>query len=101
VILKSNSGPTGHTPLGAIDLSQTFFIVSVPVVGGVAPSPGVVDRCTSMFGFAFWTVVGVDACPEPPCCEIVPPQLPLLIILSLVLELDTGLDMNYQQTLLE
>ena len=25
-----------------------------------------------------------------PCCEIVPPQLPLLIILSLVLELDTG-----------
>jgi hypothetical protein len=44
-----------------------------------------------LWGFAFWTVVGVEACPDFPCCEIVPPpQLPLLIILSLVLELDTG-----------
>ena len=52
------------------------------------PSP--VALCTSIVGFAFWTVVGVHVCPDLPCCEIVPPQLPLLIILSLVLELDTG-----------
>ena len=56
------------------------------------PPPGGVPvaLCTSIVGFAFWTVVGVDVCPDLPCCEIVPPQLPLLIILSLVLELDTG-----------
>jgi hypothetical protein len=41
-------------------------------------------------GFAFWTVVGVDACPDFPCCEIVSPQLPLLIKLSLILESDVG-----------
>jgi hypothetical protein len=50
----------------------------------------VVARCTSMLGFADWTVVGFEDCPDPPCCDRVPPQLPLLIILSLVLELDTG-----------
>jgi len=57
------------------------------------PPPGCVPvpLCTSIVGFAFWTVVGVDACPDLPCSEIVPPQLPLLIILSLVLEFDTGL----------
>ena len=43
-----------------------------------------------MVGFAFWTVVGVDACPDFPCCETVLPQLPLLIMLSLALKLDTG-----------
>ena len=37
-----------------------------------------VDRWTSMLGLAFWTVVGVDACPDCPCCKTVPPQLPLL-----------------------
>jgi hypothetical protein len=57
-----------------------------PVIGGCV----VVDRCTSTAGFAFWTVVGVEACPDFPCCDTVPPQLPLLIILSFVLELDTG-----------
>lgn len=55
------------------------------------PLDGVpVALCTSIVGFAFWTVVGVDACPDFPYCDTVPPQLPLLIILSLVLELDTG-----------
>lgn len=51
----------------------------------------VVDcRCTSIVGLAFCTVVGVDACPDLPCCEIVPPQLPLLIytiIVSISLEI--------------
>jgi len=65
---------------------------TVPVVG-VSPRPGagvVVDRCTSIFGFAFWTVVGFEVCPDLPCCDTVPPQFPLLIMLSLVFELDTG-----------
>jgi len=46
------------------------------------------DRWTSMLGLAFWTVVGVDACPDCPCCKTVPPQLPLLIMLPLILESD-------------
>jgi hypothetical protein len=40
-----------------------------------------------MLGFAFWTFVGVDTCPDFPYCETVSQQLPLLIILLLVLEL--------------
>jgi hypothetical protein len=65
--------------------------VPVPVPVSVSvPVPVPVRLCNSIVGFAFWTVVGVDACPDLPCCDIVPPQLPLLIVLSLVLELDTG-----------
>jgi hypothetical protein len=43
-----------------------------------------------MLGLAFWTVVGVDTCPDCPCCKTVPPQLPLLIMLPLILESDVG-----------
>ena len=58
----------------------THFSCDVPVIGGCV----LVDRCTSIVGFAFWTVIGVEACPDLPCWDTVPPQLPLLIILSLV-----------------
>jgi hypothetical protein len=44
-----------------------MFLVSrdVPVIGGYIE----VDRCTSTVRFAFWTVVGVDAWPDFPCCD--------------------------------
>jgi hypothetical protein len=64
-------------------LRRSKHAVQFPLV--VVNGGCVVDcRCTSIVGLAFCTVVGVDACPDLPCCEIVPPQLPLLIILSLV-----------------
>ncbi|HEY7573230.1 MAG TPA: hypothetical protein VH796_17865 [Nitrososphaeraceae archaeon] len=46
--------------------------------------------CTSIVGFAFWIVVRVDACPDLPGCEIMPPQSPLLIKVMLALEFDIG-----------
>ena len=61
----------------------------------------IVDCCTWTVGFCILDSSGVLMLVRIFLPRTVPPQLQLPIILLLVLELDTGSDMNYQQTLLE
>ena len=69
-----------------------MHVSCVTVIGDCAE----VDLCTSIVGFVFCTVVGVDDCPDFPCCDTVPPQLPLLIISPLELESDVGFRQEFQ-----
>ena len=59
--------------------SQLCVVGGVPVSGGCV----VVDRCSSIVGFAVWEVIGAEAEPDSSCCDTVPPQLPTPTALSI------------------
>jgi hypothetical protein len=68
-------------PSQSIDMDNK----TVPKMGEGSCGDVVVALCTSIVGFAFWTVVGVEACPDSSCSDTVPPQLPTPTALSMLL----------------